>query len=44
MIDKKLTAGNYETKWDGSRYSSGIYFCRLATGSSVVTKKLILLK
>lgn len=44
LIDKRLSAGNYETRWDGSRYSSGIYFCRMEAGTDVVTKKLILLK
>ena len=37
-------AGYYETIWNGSQYSSGVYFLKLAAGDYLSTQKLILLK
>ncbi|MBC8401197.1 MAG: S8 family peptidase [Candidatus Marinimicrobia bacterium] len=39
-----LTAGEYTIRWDGSNYSSGIYFVRLKQGDQTATQKLILIK
>ncbi len=39
-----LTANEYTTRWDGSNYSSGIYFARLQQGDQTATRKLILIK
>ncbi len=44
LIDGKKNAGNYNIKWDGSSFSSGVYFYRLETGDFTETKKMILLK
>jgi len=37
-------AGNYVATFDGSRFSSGVYFYRLQAGNFSVTKKLVLMK
>jgi len=44
LIDKNLSSGNYETHWDGSRFSSGVYFIRLSTADRCVSKKMLMLK
>ncbi|MBE2217488.1 MAG: T9SS type A sorting domain-containing protein [Ignavibacteria bacterium] len=40
----KLARGVYEVDFDGSRYSSGIYFYKLTSGKYSVSRKMILLK
>ncbi|MGV8018665.1 MAG: T9SS type A sorting domain-containing protein [Ignavibacteria bacterium] len=45
LVNEKLKPGTYETFFDGSGLSSGIYFCRLIVNTeSKDFKKMILLK
>jgi hypothetical protein len=44
ILDKPMEAGYHELDFDGSGYSSGIYFYRLATETYSSAKKFILLK
>jgi hypothetical protein len=44
LIREKKEAGNYEVQFDGSAHESGAYFCRLVSGKTVLTTKLLLLK
>ncbi len=44
LINENHAAGMYSLKWDGSRYSSGIYLYQLVKGSSVETRKMLLIK
>jgi hypothetical protein len=44
LSDEEKPAGTYEVKFDGSKLSSGIYFCQLQTGNSKATRKLMLMK
>ena len=51
ILNKKLNAGKYEVDWDGSDYSSGVYFYRIAihsdklvTDEFITTKKMVLLR
>jgi hypothetical protein len=44
LVNEKLQAGTYQTTWNASNFSSGVYFYRLQTEDFSETKKLILLK
>ncbi len=44
LVNEKQAAGTHAVTFDGSRLASGVYFYRLATGSFVDTKKLVLIK
>jgi len=44
LIDEEKPAGNYETSFNGSILSSGIYFYRLQAGSLAQAKSMILIK
>ncbi len=44
VVDGELEAGTHTSVFDGNRFSSGVYFYRLQSGSLVETKKLVLIK
>ena len=44
LVNEEKPAGSYTVHFDGSKLSSGIYFCRLKSGSFTATKKLMLIK
>lgn len=44
LFNGNVSAGIYETKWDGSNFASGIYFVRMTTDNYSDTKKIVLLK
>jgi photosystem II stability/assembly factor-like uncharacterized protein len=45
LVNKKLNAGEYKADFDGTNYSSGVYFYSLfANGNLIETKKMILIK
>lgn len=44
IVDNNLSPGIYEADWDGSKYSSGIYFYRMTVGNFTDVKKMILVK
>ncbi len=44
LIDKEMSPGSYEIEFDGSKFSSGIYFYRLSTPNYSETKSMVLLK
>jgi len=48
LISEKKSAGTYQAKWDGTGFSSGVYFYRLCAEqighSEIQTKKLVLLR
>jgi hypothetical protein len=44
LVNEKLSPGIFEVNWDGSNYSSGIYFYKLVSGDFSETKKLVLMK
>ena len=44
LVNEKLSAGSYETSWDGSGYPSGVYFCQLKTDEFIDIRKMILSK
>jgi hypothetical protein len=44
LVNEKLRPGTYETEFDGTNFSSGVYFYVLRTGNYFETKKMVLLK
>jgi hypothetical protein len=44
LVNKKQEPGTYTFEFDGSQFSSGVYFYRLEAGSFNDIKKLILLR
>ncbi|MGD1046869.1 MAG: T9SS type A sorting domain-containing protein [Bacteroidota bacterium] len=44
LVNERQKTGNYSVKFDGMKYSSGIYFYRLQTNNFSETKKMLLIK
>ncbi|MCB0723673.1 MAG: T9SS type A sorting domain-containing protein [Ignavibacteriae bacterium] len=44
LVDRYQNAGRYEVNFDGSGFSSGIYFYRISTGDFVQVRRMILVK
>ena len=44
IVNEQLNAGSYEVTFDGTKYTSGVYYYRLNAGEFVETKKMILVK
>ncbi len=44
LIDQILPSGPHQLDWDAQDLPSGIYFCRLQSGSQTVIRKMILMK
>ena len=44
LVDEQKSPGTYEIKFNGSDYTSGIYFYKLKAGIFSETKKLVLMK
>ncbi|MCF8260137.1 MAG: T9SS type A sorting domain-containing protein [Melioribacteraceae bacterium] len=44
FVDDELSAGWHTIKFNGSNYSSGVYFYKLTSGSFSDVKKMLLLK
>jgi hypothetical protein len=43
LVDEVKAAGPYSVQFDGSRFASGVYFCRLTTNNFTQTRKLVLM-
>ena len=44
LVNGTLAAGSYSVPFDGQNLSSGTYFYRLERGTSILTKKMIIIK
>ena len=44
LVNEKQSPGTYEVTFDGSNYSSGVYFYKLTVGDYSETKKMLLIK
>lgn len=44
LVSKEMTPGEYTTKWNAGKFSSGVYFCRLRAENFCDTKKLVLVR
>jgi len=44
LVNEEKSSGNYEIKFDGTNFSSGIYYYTIIAGNFTQTKKMVLLK
>jgi len=44
LVDEVMQAGTYSSTWDGMKFNSGVYFCRMQSESFSTTIKMILTK
>ena len=44
LVNEYKTSGNYTINFDASSFASGVYFYQLSVGTSIITKKMILLR
>ena len=44
LVNERTSPGTFEIRFDGSRLSSGIYFCRLTAGGFTETRSLALVR
>jgi hypothetical protein len=44
LTDEMFDAGDHEINWKTSSVEAGVYFCRLSTESSVMTKRITVIK
>jgi hypothetical protein len=44
LVDGRVEAGFHTAVWNASRFAAGVYFYRLRSGNTVLTRKLLLLK
>ena len=44
LVNGQLQSGQHEVRWDAQKFSSGIYFTELISGTKRQTQKMILLK
>lgn len=44
LFNDYLSTGNYELFWNGSKYSSGVYYYQLQAGDFIQTRRMTLLK
>jgi hypothetical protein len=44
LVNEKLQAGEHAVEWNAEKLSSGIYFYRITTESSIITRKAVLIR
>lgn len=44
LVNETKEAGSYSTSFDGSKFTSGIYFAKLQSGNKVQMKKMLMIK
>ncbi len=44
LVNEKQTPGTYHVEWDGTNYTSGIYFYKIISGDYIESKRMVLLK
>jgi len=44
LVNQQLTTGTYETGWDATKFSSGIYYYRIIAEKYTETRKMVLIK
>jgi hypothetical protein len=44
LLDKELSCGCYEFKWNADKFGPGVYYCKILADGFIESKKIILLK
>ena len=44
LVNERKQAGEYEAEWNATGLASGIYFYKIMTGTTILTKKALLIK
>ena len=44
LVEERLNAGSYKVKFEGAKYSSGVYFYKISAGEFNSIKRMLLLK
>jgi hypothetical protein len=44
LVNEVKQAGTYPATWNAASFESGVYFCKMQSGTFSETKKLILMK
>jgi hypothetical protein len=44
LVNDVKQAGSYVVEWNAAKFNSGIYFCRMQSGSFAATKKIVFMK
>jgi photosystem II stability/assembly factor-like uncharacterized protein len=44
LVNEQQKPGKYQVEWDGTNYSSGVYYYKLQAGDYTETKKMVLIK
>jgi hypothetical protein len=44
LVDERKAPGTYDVTFDGARFASGMYLCRLTAGEGVASRKMLLTK
>lgn len=44
LVNEQLQSGSYSVDWDGTEFSSGVYFYSLVTDEFIETKRMVLIK
>lgn len=44
LVNQQLQPGTYETDWDASSYSSGVYYYKMVSSDFTATRKMVLIK
>jgi hypothetical protein len=44
LVNQTMEAGAHTVQWDASASPSGVYFYRLKTSASTITKKMLLIR
>jgi hypothetical protein len=44
LVNERKPPGTFEVKWDGTRFATGVYVCRMIAGEYVKTRRMLLIK
>jgi len=44
LVNENQTSGTYSVQWNGNNLAAGFYVCQLKSGTSTISKKMLLIK